>query len=112
MAAQRISAAESLSMGSHRCRFAHIPSAHTSALTDCAAVVLSTKGCWPRCDSTAIKYQQQDAKEIVVQVKRKAEAMDGDVKAEFSDGGPPLKQTKSLGALKIKLKMPRPSQQP
>ncbi|CAK0787464.1 hypothetical protein CVIRNUC_010684 [Coccomyxa viridis] len=46
------------------------------------------------------------------QVKRKAEAMDGDVKAEFSDGGPPLKQTKSLGALKIKLKMPRPSQQP
>lgn len=47
-----------------------------------------------------------------MQVKRKAEAMDGDVKAEFSDGGPPLKQTKSLGALKIKLKMPRPSQQP
>ena len=48
----------------------------------------------------------------LVQVKRKAEAMDGDIKAELNDGGPPLKQTKSLGALKIKLKMPRPTQQP
>ena len=51
-------------------------------------------------------------RDIIVQVKRKAEAMDGVVKAELSDGGLPLKQTKSMGALKIKLKMPRPSQQP
>lgn len=44
-----------------------------------------------------------------MQVKRKAEAMDGAVKAESNDGGPVLKQTKSMGALKIKLKMPRPT---
>ena len=61
------------------------------------------------CNQVSPAGCQQD---VVVQVKRKAEVMDGNVKAELSDVEPPMKQTKSMGALKIKLKMPRPSQQP
>ena len=88
----------------------------------CAAYELNAEGSW-RCSADMTRHAQiwarcdQDPpvgchRDGLVQVKRKAEAMDGDVKAELSDDGPPLKQTKSMGALKIKLKMPRPSQQP
>ena len=48
---------------------------------------------------------------VCVQVKRKADSMDAT--PELSDSEPPLKQSKPLGtALKIKLKMPRPTRQP
>ena len=105
---------------------AHSQCTHQMPLQTVQQSCLSAKGRW-RCLQMSDKARKELAKvqskcyqvspagcqgDIIVQVKRKAEAMDGVVTAELSDGGPPLKQTKSMGALKIKLKMPRPSQQP
>ena len=57
--------------------------------------------------------QMASGAKLWVQVKRKAEAIQADLTPEPSDSGPTLKQSKSMGnAFKIKLKMPRPTQQP
>jgi len=48
-----------------------------------------------------------------VQVKRKAQAIQTDLTPEPSDSGATAKLSKSMGnPFKIKLKMPRPLQQP